>query len=49
MTYLNFHNRKNTSNKYKKIVLQPLQNIQHSLTDVKISRINALPYRYSYS
>lgn len=36
MTYLNFHNRKNTSNKYKKIVLQPLQNIQHSLTDVKI-------------
>lgn len=35
--YLNFHNRKNTGNKYKKhfFVLQVLQNIQHSLTDVR--------------
>lgn len=34
--YLNFHNRKNTSNKYKNhFVLQVLQNIQHDLTDVR--------------
>lgn len=47
--YLNFHNRKNTGNKYKyHFVLWVLQNIQHDWKNVKISGINALPQRPSY-